>query len=282
MNKSEKILYHYTSLEGLLGIIKSKSIWASSILYLNDSSELNNSIDLLNKILNSKNYLMPSPENWFRFINKLWENINLLFSSEQYNFYVCSFSEENDLLSQWQGYCPRGIGFSLGFKFGNLKECAKGHGYKMKKCNYDEYKQKNKLGKVIYETFQKYANNITQNSKDSIEIDLFANFYMRFFELAPTFKHHKFKAEKEWRIIADPPHVKKISDGIKFRSSQSMVVPYIEIPLPKEGDNLIINKIVVGPTHEPRLSKASVEMLLRAKNVRFDEVQYSTIPYRNW
>jgi hypothetical protein len=61
-----------------------------------------------------------------------------------------------------------------------------------------------------------------------------------------------------------------------------MIYPYIEIPLPKEGDNLIINKIVVGPTHDPLLSKASVEMLLRSKKVIFDEVLYSTIPYRNW
>jgi len=61
-----------------------------------------------------------------------------------------------------------------------------------------------------------------------------------------------------------------------------MIVPYIEIPLPIEGDDLIINEIVVGPTHEPKLSKASVEMLLKSKNVKFDEIQYSTIPYRNW
>ena len=46
MNETEKILYHYTSLEGLLGIIESKSIWATNVLYLNDASELNYSINL--------------------------------------------------------------------------------------------------------------------------------------------------------------------------------------------------------------------------------------------
>ncbi len=61
-----------------------------------------------------------------------------------------------------------------------------------------------------------------------------------------------------------------------------MIVPFIEIPLPKEEDNLIIDEIMVGPTHDRNLSKASVEMLLSSKNVKFDKVQYSTIPYRNW
>jgi hypothetical protein len=204
MNKSEKILYHYTSLKGLLEIIKSKSIWASNILYLNDASELNYCKELLNKILNRRNYLMPIPENWFSFTNKLWQNVDSLFSSEQYNFFLASFSEEKDLLSQWQGYYTKGSGISLGFKFSKLQECAKENGYKIKKCNYDKIIQESKLWQVVIRTFQEFISIITQNSKDTKEIDLFIKFILKFLELAPTFKHPKFKAEKEWRIIADP------------------------------------------------------------------------------
>jgi len=51
--KEPDIIFHYTSLEGLLGIIKSKSIWATNVFYLNDASELNYSrklfIDQLRK-----------------------------------------------------------------------------------------------------------------------------------------------------------------------------------------------------------------------------------------
>ena len=39
-------LYHYTSLNGLLEIIRTKSIWATDILFLNDSSECKYSINL--------------------------------------------------------------------------------------------------------------------------------------------------------------------------------------------------------------------------------------------
>ncbi|MGA3345583.1 MAG: HepT-like ribonuclease domain-containing protein, partial [Terracidiphilus sp.] len=34
-----ELLYHYTTQEGLLGILKSRSIWASHIRFLNDTSE---------------------------------------------------------------------------------------------------------------------------------------------------------------------------------------------------------------------------------------------------
>jgi hypothetical protein len=35
-----KRLFHYTSQAGLLGIITSNVLWATNVLYLNDSSEL--------------------------------------------------------------------------------------------------------------------------------------------------------------------------------------------------------------------------------------------------
>lgn len=37
--ENTKPLYHYTSQRGLLGILESKKLWMTNILYLNDSSE---------------------------------------------------------------------------------------------------------------------------------------------------------------------------------------------------------------------------------------------------
>jgi hypothetical protein len=34
-----KLLYHYTTLDGLLGILDKKELWATGISYLNDTSE---------------------------------------------------------------------------------------------------------------------------------------------------------------------------------------------------------------------------------------------------
>src|SRR6266700_6216266 len=44
-------LYHYTSQEGLLGILSSKTLWATRIQYLNDSTEFAYTLALLKKAL---------------------------------------------------------------------------------------------------------------------------------------------------------------------------------------------------------------------------------------
>jgi hypothetical protein len=122
MEESDKILFHYTSLDGLLGTSESKSIWATNILYLNDASELNYSLDLLKEEIfrfqkGIQNALAPE----YNFYAETIKQIDRFIPSESFAFFVCSFSEEKDLLSQWRGYCPEGIGFSLGFNFSTLK-----------------------------------------------------------------------------------------------------------------------------------------------------------------
>lgn len=39
-DRPQSILYHYTSLAGVMGIVRSKSLWATEIKYLNDADEL--------------------------------------------------------------------------------------------------------------------------------------------------------------------------------------------------------------------------------------------------
>ena len=41
-----EILYHYTSQDGLIGMLNTKTIWASKIHYLNDSKEFALALDL--------------------------------------------------------------------------------------------------------------------------------------------------------------------------------------------------------------------------------------------
>lgn len=43
----KELLYHYTTLTGLLGIVGSNKLWASDIRYMNDSAELKHSADLI-------------------------------------------------------------------------------------------------------------------------------------------------------------------------------------------------------------------------------------------
>ncbi len=55
-NSSQKIpsLYHYTTQDGLRGIIKSRSLWFTNIFYINDASEFNYIFKLVQEELNLK------------------------------------------------------------------------------------------------------------------------------------------------------------------------------------------------------------------------------------
>lgn len=285
MNESAKILYHYTSLEGFLGIIETKSIWATNILYLNDASEMNYSKDLIKKEIHQSGKSIRDKESIVcEFFETILEALDEIIFRDMANLFVCSFSEENDLLSQWRGYCPRGIRISIGFNFDSLKKCTQEHDLSIMQCNYEEKEQGNDVRIRIEETTLKLNNEIIPNQKgwDERSTELLTEISWELFKLAPMFKHPKFREEKEWRIIAGISDLIEVKYLIKHRPGPSMLIPYIEIPLPREGENLIIDQIVVGPTHEPILSKASIEMLMKSKNVKFDGVQYSTIPYRNW
>lgn len=47
-------LFHYTTIDGLLGIVQSKTLWASQIQYLNDSVEFYWALNLTREILESR------------------------------------------------------------------------------------------------------------------------------------------------------------------------------------------------------------------------------------
>ena len=48
---NSSIIYHYTSPEGILGILTNHTLWLSEITYMNDESEITYTFDLLTDIL---------------------------------------------------------------------------------------------------------------------------------------------------------------------------------------------------------------------------------------
>src|ERR687891_1650454 len=49
-----EVLYHYTTADGLLGIVGSTSFWMTSLRYMNDQSELQYARELVRAVLNDK------------------------------------------------------------------------------------------------------------------------------------------------------------------------------------------------------------------------------------
>jgi hypothetical protein len=105
-------VYHYTSIEAMMKIARAASIWATSISYLNDTSEGDHYLDLIRKRIPAYVSAHPTinPSIFARFLDD--PRSDFLLSRP----FVASFSALGDSLPQWRSYCPQGNGVAIGFK----------------------------------------------------------------------------------------------------------------------------------------------------------------------
>ncbi len=268
-NEIPRILYHYTSIQGLIGILQEKNIWATSIFHLNDKEELFLARDLFIEAISKYKDEIVNPE------EKLFANdvIQLLKNfSEDYPIFVISLSEAKNKLRQWRGYCPSGNGFMIGFNSIQLQQKLEPYGTRLVQCIYEDADQKSFVDNFIRER-------IVLRSYEEEDFDL--KIVLKIIEVLPILKNKAFEEEKEWRVIIDLAGT-DLSE-IKFRVGKTVPIPYIEVDLKNEGGKLPIESIMIGPTPNKDESLKSVNFFKfreRISNRSNLKVEHSDIPYR--
>jgi hypothetical protein len=141
------LLYHYTSMAGAIGILRTKQMWATHLRYLNDSQEfvhgLGIAASILHKRAKSRRDLpaqiildaaaeMMSPHGWA-------------------NIFVASFSAHDDVLSQWRGYSA-GAGVSFGFRRDQLGMIASQNHCELRQCIYDKDEKESIVEAIVQRT----------------------------------------------------------------------------------------------------------------------------------
>lgn len=275
-DQHEGVVFHYTTQKGLLGIVSSKTIWATDIRYLNDAAELELAADLARAELD--NIKKASTHNDQPLLQLLDHELSLAARRYETSIYVCSLSSEKDLLSQWRGYCPQGNGFSVGFDFAQLEDIAWEQNFTLTKCIYDEGKQNEILRDFLQ---QSIASLHKMSGANSTNLDLAASMIgLNFQQIAPIIKHAKFSEEQEWRLISKP--IDFNDPRIRFREGRSMIIPYYELKLARDNESLNIREIIIGPTPHRNLASIAVNNLLWSNHIECPSIQRSEIPYRVW
>lgn len=289
------MLYHYTSLDGLIGIINGNSVWASHCKYLNDSTEyihaLNAPIAISNNIYIDDDYLSPFGFSMRKALDEMIHN----------NVYVSSFSEKPDLLSQWRGYCPPGKGVCIGFKHEVLEAFCKENGLDLNKCIYNENEQFQNMNALIqqcqkefpkptisrqdYDAFESkgrvdhelnYKEYVTKgDGKEQADVAL-NNLCNSITKLAPLFKDVGFHEESEWRITSENP-----TSSINFRAGISHLIPYITLSILSFSKDAI-GEVIIGPNASSHNCANSVSMLLKSADFHDVNVRTSKIPFKSW
>ncbi len=309
-------VYHYTSAEAFLNIIKGDAVRFSDIRYMNDTSETKVCVkrmiefieekgeiyphfrDAVNELLKSNDYSMIKDLSANEI--KYTEFIGLRFTKQR-NFIFCT-SKDADSLNMWNYYASNGAytGYNIGLSVPAF----------LKTFDVENISAQDGFivfyGNVLYEKKQHFAaiEEIAQTiEKSAMEypsiyhISKAATVIRTYIELRGVFfKDGRFKSENEYRFlfsIADKriPHSEK--DAQKYTGlynkrlcedfcvKQGLIVPFMKVSIPKNA----IRRITMAPMTETEIAKSSIKELLNTmgfKNANGQDIPIfkSKIPIR--
>lgn len=276
----DQTLYHYTGIGGLLGIVDSRVIWASHVYYLNDSKEILHACEVLGTLLSKRPEVKDLTEREFI---KQFRDWLTTFRRDAFHVFVFSLSEERSLLSQWRSYTPHGKGVSLGFPPAVLNHVLRKPGFRIAKCLYTNPEHEELMGslleKMLITFHQRLPGLDTTTAHPSQKYYPFLEeFRNDLLQVLAIVKHSAFSEEREWRIVS-PYFPKYTVDEVKFREGASMLLPYTELELPKEGR--LFEEVILGPSQDVNLSFSALSAYLSNRRVCNKTVN-SSIPLRKW
>jgi hypothetical protein len=275
-----RVLYHYTSGSGLIGILKSKSIWATSIRFLNDSTEYSLALTLALDVIQKR---IEDARN--KFDLGLYSVLKDRLAGEEGHgeVYVSSFTENGDQLSQWRAYSPPTGGFAIGFRSKSLTDLTESNPDRfLARCTYDASSHEELIRSLI-ETVAKFAEEFNAHNKVNHDRVFRESFKLlgRLLPLtAPALKDASFAEEQEWRLVRVPSSFEE--GKLQFREGRSMLIPYYQHSFPNDGGSVPIEELVVGPTPHPELAREAAQALLTTHGLPSAIVRSSSIPYRTW
>lgn len=266
-------LYHYTTNKSFLGILQNKCLWASHILYQNDYSELEYTLDIVGQKL-TKLTKGKLNKNALEFVSDILK----------INLYTVSFSEKADDINQYRSYANSDYGFCIGFRKNVLENIVPKNEnipninpeITFKKCIYDKDEQISIVDCILNNALKG-----TDLNQKNIEDVLALKLYKKLREIAAIFKHNAFRGEKEYRLIIQGKNTGK-DIRIKERAGTFFFIPYFELEI---CPNKLIGDVYIGPCENVDQVYASVIQICFNNDMEFCKSEKrklikSNIPFR--
>lgn len=250
--KDDKVLYYYCSTNVFLSVINNQTLWLSDVTKSNDGLELSGYINLLLDALQKamfKNSSIP------------YDKVVTALKSKMWNYYclaIC-FTDQDDVVSQWQAYGDDGKGFAIGMSVSALKQICSTHPlFKLSDVVYFSNDRNDKsITKDIDEQIQalsKICNSVEYDTK--IDIDKAISHWAGNVILTSA-AFHKLKCfcgERETRLcylryIYENQYSElkpsSMLNNVRFRSTRTAIIPYLALDI-SEYKN-IFSELVIGP-----------------------------------
>jgi hypothetical protein len=276
------LIYHYCDANALLNIIKTKKVWSTQTIHLNDREELVALFKGMDGYLQGYRGVVQDYVRQY-FLDPNNSESNFWKNGGSKSIPVACFSEDGDVLSQWRAYAANGKGFAIGFNARRLK-CVHDGAMLTKMLYGDEIS--NIVGGFFSDICKSLeglsskvsSGSFTSNYSEPIEFGIRDFLYDFMFEC----KNSAFHEEREWRIRGG-------TGLMQYRVSREQLIMYQTLDMEifdqtssEEEKIMPVSEIVLGPCVSHDETERALSSLLAMHHYPAGSVRLrrSIAPYR--
>lgn len=287
-------LNHYTSPEGIIGILDKENIKLhfTCVECLNDYLEQKEAIRIYNKVCEQLHNKKEIDDEFYNVIRELKILSNRYFFGignrpmvGECQKYVCCFSEESDSLPMWNYYVKNKNyqGYNIGFMFD--KDILSSLDNVLTFSNKTNYRPEIRIYRMIYDDEKKtniMEEIVREANKLWVELEDCRNQIEHYLttlvcECALYFKSQYFSHEREVRIEVNiPKNEDDWSQLVKFKNTNGYIASYLESKIDKKYAKCI----KIGPVLEKTLAESMIRNLLTYNKYKINDVSCSNAPIR--
>lgn len=311
-------LWHYTSMQGFMGIVSGRKIFASNVRFLNDREEFIHGLKIAQEIIEGLDEVDANGWKVRQQVKKLVDGFfGGALSHTRLQVFVTSFSTAEDQLSQWRAYSHGTVGASIGLDLRKIRPDPKiGSLAAFAPCVYDDNKKKelisgtiknfvdilselwklttdkDKLAAMLEKVQEEHggisaieAGNIVKATVQ-VEIDKglkegAAELARDLLTLCALLKHSAFSEEQEWRLVLpmNANNTPKFGKR-RFRAATSTLIPYMEFNL-AESDEMPLTDLILGPGSDAESAVDAAQSFLISEGFSATP-RPSKAPFRPW
>lgn len=275
-------LWHYTSSDGLMGIIRDEPcehkklhFWFTRSDCLNDPSEGIHILSLFRQISSELLEQSVISQSFYDVIKDA-EIPNAQFINfpipphEGYahesvmdiapcHAYICSFSLKEDSLDMWRYYSKGNGGYGLKcfsmlfdkfkeYEFSDYDKDATFCLIRSYKVIYESEEKRHILESIITDTFSAYTNSEETEEDKRQAAKGFIQYALKILQF--QFKHECYSSEQEYRFVVYVPYskprlLKNELPCVKFRKQNGAPIPYIDLTV-DDGD-AYLDEVMISP-----------------------------------
>ena len=267
---TSRVVYHYTSASGLIGILQSGTLRGTAAAFLNDLSEVEYGRSVCRKVLNEELAAKNGPE------RVLLERVLGLTDDEgvPQDVYITSFSARRDVLSQWRGYGSPDGRFCIGFQVAQFSE--RDILQLPRPVLYDEARQRELVRRAVATTCDALRGLSGGAGHEWHYASVLASHLRR---LSCSFKHAGFEEEQEWRSVTAtfaPEDIRMLQFDILRGSPR----PFLTMLAgSRTSSRLPVVEVCVGPNERKAAAAHATRLLLSRYGYDNVRVTHTDIPF---